>query len=227
MTSSATQLGGLKGEELIRFLFSTVLSYGIVAGAVILKLPQIANILKNGNCKGISLTSNILELISYAIGASWGVARKLAFKDYGEGLIVIVQLVVLNVMIGVYTKRAMSVVGVVFVVLSVMYALCFGVIPRSVHEVLLMGQLGLSLSSRVPQIYLNYRQRSTGVLSFTTYFLAFGGSAARLITTTLNVPWESGKAQLLLQFSLTVILNFILLAQIVRYKPRVAARKEK
>jgi mannose-P-dolichol utilization defect protein 1 len=205
-------------DDLVRYVFSTALGFAIVAGSFILKVPQIVNILRNANCRGLSLTSNLLEMTSYVIGASWGVARQLNFKDYGEGLIVLVQLVVLILLIGFHGGRLVSVTLVLAVQIGSLYALCFGLIPRSVHEVLLMAQLGLSLSSRVPQIYLNYWQRSTGVLSFTTYFLAFGGSGARIVTTALNVPWEAGKAQLLMQFALTCLLNFVLLAQIVRYR---------
>jgi mannose-P-dolichol utilization defect protein 1 len=225
--STAAAPAGNANDDVIRFLFSTVLGFAIVGGSFILKVPQIINILKNGNTKGLSLTSNVLEMTSYVIGASWGVARQLNFKDYGEGLIVTAQLAVLVLLIGAYTKRFLSVALVVSVLLSALYGLSFGMIPRSIHELLLTAQLGLSLSSRVPQIYLNYRQRSTGVLSFATYFLSFGGSAARLVTTTLNVPWESGKGQLLLQFALAFVLNFILLAQIVRYRPVAEGRKNK
>ena len=82
-------------KELIHFVFSTALGYAVVFGAVILKVPQILKIVRGGNADGVSLTGNLLETAGYTISASWGIARQLQFKDYGENIFVLVQLVVL------------------------------------------------------------------------------------------------------------------------------------
>lgn len=205
-------------KELIHFLFSTVLGYAVVVGAVILKVPQILKIVRGGNANGVSLTGNLLETAGYTISASWGIARQLQFKDYGENIFVLVQLVVLCLLIARHQRRVGSTVGTLTALALSLYALSQNLISPTIHEALLTVQIGLGIASRLPQIYLNYRQRATGQLSFITFFLAFGGGGARLITTALNVPWEKGKAMILLQYAFTVTLNGIILGQILLYK---------
>mmetsp|Transcript_25185 Transcript_25185/g.29276 ORF Transcript_25185/g.29276 Transcript_25185/m.29276 type:complete len:86 (-) Transcript_25185:67-324(-) len=65
---------------------------------------------------------------------------------------------------------------------------------------------------------MSYRNRSTGQLAFLTFFMAFGGCAARLITTTLNVSWEKGKAAMLVQFGVGLFLNATILSQMWLYR---------
>ncbi len=45
----------------------------------------------------------------------------------------------------------------------------------------------LAFSSKSPQIFLNYKNKSTGQLSVITQFLLFGGSIARLFTIIVEV----------------------------------------
>jgi mannose-P-dolichol utilization defect 1 len=212
-------------EELIRFLISTVLGYGVVFGSVILKVPQILKILRSGSADGVSLTANLIELTGYAISTSWAVAQKFEFKDFGENVFILAQLVVLIGLVSFHQRSlGFGIAGVVGI-LSAMYALCVGTVSTTVHQSLLSFQLVLLLSSRVPQIYMSYRNRSTGQLAFLTFFLAFGGGCARLLTVFLNVPWENGKGTLLVQFGSAVILNGIILSQIFLYGDKKGAKK--
>lgn len=206
-------------------LASTAVSYAIVGGSAILKAPQIIKILQNSSAEGISLPSIQLECLGYAIGTSWGIARGLDFKDYGEGLIVGVQLALLVALIGYYQRRLLTALSIFAVTLGLASALSMNLVPREVHQGLQGVQLVLLMVSRLPQMYTNYKRKSTGQLAFLTFFLALGGSAARVATTFLNVPWAKGKAMLLLQFSLSVLLNGIIIAQIWIYRHVKAGKK--
>merc|ERR1711916_385670 len=110
------------------------------------------------------------------------------------------QLIDLVVLVGYYQRRLPAALSILGPILGAAVALSFGVIPVRVHEALLSVSTLIALSSRLPQIYTNYKRKSTGQLAFLTFFLAFGGSAARVLTVFLNVPWEKGKATMLLQF---------------------------
>lgn len=46
-------------------LLSKILSYGIIVGAVVVKLPQILKIVNNKSVKGLVLTSFWLETVGY------------------------------------------------------------------------------------------------------------------------------------------------------------------
>ena len=199
-------------------LASAALSYAIVFGSGVLKLPQVIKILKNLSAEGISLPSLLLECLSYAIGTSWGISQGLDFKDYGEGVIISVQLVALVGMVGYFQRRLGTALGVFAPILGLGAALSMGVIPKSIHEALLSVSTIVALSSRLPQIYTNYKRKSTGQLAFLTFFLAFGGSAARVLTVYLNVPWEKGKMSLLLQYFISTSLNLMVMAQMYLYR---------
>lgn len=206
--------------KLVKIFISSFLSYGVVVGASILKLPQIFAILKGGSAKGISLTGNLVELLAYVISLSWGINQKFNFRDFGENAIIFFQLLGLVSLVAHYQNekgKAMIVVALEFVLF---YLLLQGVVPVSVHKSLLSGQILLNICSRVPQIIMNFRSKSTGQLSFLTFFLALGGGVARVMTTALNVPWAKGKGILLTQYSVAALLNLIIIAQILIYKQK-------
>lgn len=199
-------------------IFASFLSYGVVVGASILKVPQILKILKNRSAAGISLLSIVVEVLAYVISLSWGIRQKLAFADFGENGIIFLQLCVLLSLVAGYQGAKLKSVICVGLEVALMVALLNGSIPLSVHRNLLSGQIVLSLFSRVPQIRANFNAKSTGQLSFLTFFMAFGGGFARLLTTAMNVPWGKGKGVLLCQYGLSVFLNFIVLFQMLMYR---------
>ena len=67
--------------------------------------------------------------------------------------------------------------------------------------------------SRVPQIFTNFRNKSTGQLAFLTFFLSFAGSAARLAT----VMFETNDFLFQLTFILSVALNGFIVLQFFLY----------
>ena len=209
----------MASADLIK-LASASLSYAIVAGSGALKVPQLLKILGNHSAEGLSLPSLLLESLSYAISTSWGIARGLDFKDYGEGVIIAFQLVALVVLVAYYQRRLASGLAIFTPIVALGVALSLRLIPQELHEMMLSVTTLISISSRLPQIYTNYKRKSTGQLAFLTFFLAFGGGAARILTTFLNVPWEKGKAMIMLQFVVAASLNFAVIAQMWLYKKK-------
>lgn len=206
--------------KLVKIFISSFLSYGVVVGASILKLPQIIAIVRSGSAKGISLTSNLVELLAYVISLSWGINQKLNFRDFGENVIIFLQLLGLVSLVAHYQKNMGKALGVVSIEFVLFYLLLQGAVPVSVHKSLLSGQILLNICSRVPQIVMNFCAKSTGQLSFLTFFLALGGGVARVMTTALNVPWAKGKGILLTQYSVAALLNMIIIGQILIYKQK-------
>ena len=196
---------------------ASLLGYLIVFGSGILKVPQILAIVRNKSADGVSLTGHLMETFGYCVSLSWGISRGLKFSDFGESTFVFAQLIVLNLLIGFYTRQLpLAALGCAFFG-ALTYALAVRIVPIAAHELLFSAQILFTISSRVPQIYLNYKKRSVGQLSFITCFLAFGGTAARLLTTFISVSWDQGKAVMLLQFTTAALLNGILLLQFVFY----------
>lgn len=206
-------------------LFSLVIGYAIVFGSVSLKLPQIIKIVRNGSANGISLKGHFIETLGYTVSMTWGFVKALPFKDFGENVFVMLQVVPLGLLIGIYQGKVASAVMGTALILGLAAVLYYQLVAIEVHETLLKAQIAFSISSRLPQIYENYRLRSTGDLAFLTYFLAFGGSGARLLTTTIGVPWEKGKATMMAQFSMMTALNGIIVLQFWLYRGAATSPK--
>ncbi|KAK9135874.1 hypothetical protein Syun_015204 [Stephania yunnanensis] len=77
--------------------------------------------------------------------------------------------------------------------------------------------------ARVPQIWENYKNKSTGELSFLTCFMNFGGSIARVFTSIQ----ESTPTSMILGSVLGILTNGTILSQIILYqKPSVKKEKK-
>ncbi|CBZ24972.1 conserved hypothetical protein [Leishmania mexicana MHOM/GT/2001/U1103] len=204
-------------ESIVRDLASNYLSYAVVVGSSILKVPQIMKVWQSNKADGISLLSLFIELFSYIVSTSWGVVQGLPFRDCGENMFIALQLVLLLLLVAKLQKSTHRASLALATELLLLYVFASGQVPRTIHEYVLSGQVFFNMFSRVPQIYANYRTRCRGQLSFLTFFLAFGGGVVRVLTTSLNVSWDKGKAVLLVQFTVAATLNAIILVQILYY----------
>jgi len=202
---------------------STLISGAIVAGSFALKLPQIFRIVKSGNAAGVSLAGNLVEGVGFAISASWGWSQNLPFKAYGESTIILAQVAILCLLIGGYNgfKTLMvAVFGLMFIgALGATLAFTTQV-PVAIHEYLMGVQILFVAFSRLPQIVMNQKNKSTGALSFATFFLSFGGAGARAFTNLVSVPWEKGKLVMFATAMVSCALNAIIVLQIYVYKQR-------
>ncbi len=87
-------------------------------------------------------------------------------------------------------------------------------LPASLQPVLVLVNLPLIITSRVPQILTNFKQKSTGQLSLFTFLLQFAGSAIRIFTTIQEVGWD---LPLLAGFAIGAALNGTILLQVNSY----------
>lgn len=80
------------------------MGYGIVAGASLLKLPQILGVLSSGSAAGLNLASFELENIGYSIHTAYGFLLGLPFSAYGEAVIILLQNTLLLSIIYYYAR---------------------------------------------------------------------------------------------------------------------------
>ena len=88
-----------------------------------------------------------------------------------------------------------------------------GIIPEEAWPLVSSSCVLLNISSRVPQIYNNWSEGSTGVLAFATFLLAWLGSIAR--TSTVFI--ESDDTFYRGQFLISLLLNTIIICQFALY----------
>ena len=75
-------------------LISRVLSYGIIAGAVVLKMPLMFNIFKSGSIEGISVESIYLETFGWMNFVCYNLLIGAPLTTYAEGFIIFLSVVI-------------------------------------------------------------------------------------------------------------------------------------
>lgn len=89
-------------------LVSLVVSYAIIVGAAVVKLPQIFNVLRAGTAKGLSLPAVYLETVATLAGTIYNVLSGNPFRTYGETALILVQNLVIVVLIWSTTAKPSS-----------------------------------------------------------------------------------------------------------------------
>lgn len=85
----------------------------------------------------------------------------------------------------------------------------------NVLQLLYSGQILLIVLSKLPQIRTLLQTQDSGSLSITTVALTFAGSCARVITSVV----EKGGATMVLNYTVAVCFNLLLLVLAVYYAP--------
>jgi hypothetical protein len=235
---TASAASGSKNSDLVYFLFkkqcfdkymtgqffdvdcfkstlSAVLSAGIVAGACIVKVPQILRFVRAGSVAGISRWATYLDLLGYLLGVAYHLVVGTEFMKYGETAIISVQAVITVLLLWGYDFPGLVHMGLVTIGLALATQ---GAISTPLDKLQYVQHAATLtfIASRSWQILANARQSSTGELAFMTLFMNFAGSAARVFTSL------QGKQQLevVVSFIISTSLNLILVLQYFYYAGR-------
>ncbi|KAI7869710.1 hypothetical protein BDF14DRAFT_1779821 [Spinellus fusiger] len=197
----------------IRYALSKGLGFGIVVGSSIVKVPQILTILSKKSSEGLSLASFFIETMAYCIALAYNVRQHNPFSTFGEVVFMTLQDIAITVLILYYTQqRGLAVVtGLGF--FFILYSLSSPWMPSWWMSGLYATTIPLSLASKVPQIYANWQNTSTGQLSVFAVLNYFAGSTARVFTT-----WTELEDPLMLGGNvLASLLNAVLVLQVILY----------
>ncbi|KAL9240849.1 hypothetical protein vseg_015024 [Gypsophila vaccaria] len=204
-------------------LISKLLGYCIVAASTTVKIPQILKIVEHKSVRGLSLAAFELEVIGYTISLAYCLHKGLPFSAFGEYAFLLVQAIILVAVIYYFSQpvgtgrwmRALLFCGIAPTILA-------GKLDPMLFEALYASQHAIFLCARLPQIWKNFINKSTGELSFLTCFMNFGGSMVRVFTSMQ----ENAPSSVVMGSVLGAITNGTLLSQIVIYK-KPHAQKEK
>lgn len=96
-------------------LISKVVSYAIIVGAAVVKLPQIINVLRAGTSKGLALSGVYLETVATLAGTIYNILAGNPFRTYGETALILVQSIIIVLLCWSTTTKPSSgyVIGVV------------------------------------------------------------------------------------------------------------------
>lgn len=179
--------------QCIALLVSKLLGLLILAGSVLLKLPQIINIYGTGDVEGLNAMSFYTEVPLVITTIVYNILQKNPFSSYGENVFILVQNLILVFMLWIYMSPKMKPSFITMIgILAFFAVVAYGSLqlPQSLWSVLPLSTLPLLLISRIPQIIQNFQQKSTGQLSIITTFLTFAGGLARIFTTIQEVGWD-------------------------------------
>ncbi|KAL1208497.1 Mannose-P-dolichol utilization defect 1-like protein [Cardamine amara subsp. amara] len=209
--------GEFPAKDCLLPLISNILGYFLVAASMTVKLPQIMKIVDNKSVRGLSVVAFELEVVGYTISLGYCLHKKLPFSAFGEVVFLLIQALILVACIYYFSEPLSLTTWVKAVIyFAIAPTVIAGKIDPLVFEALHASKLLIFLSARIPQIWKNFRNKSTGQLSFLTCFMNFCGAMARVFTTIqANAPLS-----MLMGIVLALFTNGTIMTQILLYRSK-------
>ncbi|XP_019600640.1 mannose-P-dolichol utilization defect 1 protein isoform X2 [Rhinolophus sinicus] len=202
----------------LKILLSKGLGLGIVAGSLLVKLPQVFKILGAKSAEGLSLQSVMLELVALTGTMVYSVINNFPFSSWGEALFLMLQTVTICFLVLHY--RGQTVKACYALVLLVLLS---PLTPKAVVTLLQASNVPAVVMGKLLQAATNYHNGHTGQLSAITVFLLFGGSLARIFTSIQ----ETGDLLMAGTFVVASLCNGLIAAQLLFYWNAKAPHKKK
>lgn len=169
-------------------------------GSSIVKIPQIYKIVQAQSTRGLSFSSYALETLALQVVVAYNYRNGFPFSTWGESVFLLLQnLLILATFLKFHDKKVFS----SFSALMALYgALAYAALvpgPSGSYQLgldhlswLQTMTIPLFVASRVPQIWENWSNHSTGQLSAFTVINYWMGSLARVFTTLQEVNDQVG-----------------------------------
>ncbi|XP_045029684.1 mannose-P-dolichol utilization defect 1 protein isoform X1 [Daphnia magna] len=216
--------------ECLKAALSKGLGLGIIAGSVLVKVPQILKLFNAKSGEGINLTAIFMELFAISANMAYSFRNEFPFSSWGEGFFLAVQTAVVAALVLLYGSgaskgknagksaagRSGSAVSAVSFLGCFSAGLALLLSPLAPMQLLWLFQASIVpiiVISKLIQAVANYRQGSTGQLSAVTVFLLTGGAAARIFTSIQ----ETGDSMMILTYVVSTFVNCIIALQVIYY----------
>ncbi|XP_040857496.1 mannose-P-dolichol utilization defect 1 protein isoform X1 [Ochotona curzoniae] len=197
----------------LKILLSKGLGLGIVAGSLLVKLPQVFKLLRAKSAEGLSLQSVVLDLVALTGTVVYSITHNFPFSSWGEALFLMLQTLAICYLVMHY--RGQSARGAAF--LACYALLLLGLLspltPSAVVTLLQASNMPAVVAGKLLQAATNYRNGHTGQLSAITVFLLFGGSLTRIFTSIQ----ETGDYLMAGIFVVSSLCNGLIAAQVLLY----------
>jgi len=205
-------------SQCMSLLISKLLGTAIIAGSLIIKVPQIIKILGAKSAKGINFASVILELVGLLFTLAYSYRKGFPFSTYGETAFISVQNFVILYLIFAYGQDVgfsqLITTFVIYFTTAFLFLVNPGdLVPETFLASLQALNIPILIAARIPQIWTNYKAKSAGQLALLTWILNFAGVVARVFTTLKEV----NDPIVLIGYLIAVVLNGTILSQILYY----------
>ncbi|XP_014229630.1 mannose-P-dolichol utilization defect 1 protein homolog [Trichogramma pretiosum] len=192
---------------------SKFLGLGIIAGSILVKVPQLLKIFHGKSAKGINVASVLLDLFAITAMGSYSYVSGFPFSAWGDAVFLGLQTVAIVYLVMMYNIGASIATAFLAAYASVIAAVAMNIAPA---ELLWYGQamnIPVVLASKLMQAYTNYSNGSTGQLSAATGFMLFFGSLARIFTSVQ----ETGDSTMILLYICSTAANGVIVSQLLYY----------
>lgn len=200
-------------ETCVKTIVTKSLGYGIIFGSTLVKLPQVLKLLAAQSGVGVSLFSVLLELVALTFTSSYSLANSFPISAWGESMFLMLMTALVASLIIYYDINKISSYLFVATYSTIVYILMSGFVPLSTLWTFQVMNLPLIISSKLVQIWLNFKNGHTGNLSAITVIMIFIGSTTRIFTSIQ----ETGDQVIILNFIIASSINLILVLQIFYY----------
>ncbi|KAL3073218.1 hypothetical protein niasHT_031166 [Heterodera trifolii] len=195
-------------------LVSRLIGIAITLGSSFLLVPQILKIHSAKSGEGISLSAQLLGLVSAAAVAAYSYEKGFVFGQWGDSLFVALQTMVIVVQMLHFAGHLSAALVFVSFCWSISMAIFYHHIPMAVLTPAQAAVVPIVFLSKGIQIVANYQNASTGQLSLISVSMQFGGCVARVFT---SVQETAGDWLVIAPFVLSSLLNGLIFLQILFY----------
>ena len=201
--------------EALKQLISKALGTIILVGALFLQVPQILACYRKKSVAGLSamsLYSSVCIPLTFSI---YSILSGSPWHTWSENIFTLVQNIILVFMYWTYAKPRVSSgsKNTVCAAFAVIVAICVG-LPQNYRYLIPLAGVPFLLGARLPQIYSNFSNGSTGTLSPIPLFLVTGGAMARIFTTITSIGYDWS---IISTYMLSSSLAFTTLLQVLYY----------
>lgn len=195
-------------------LLSKGLGIGIIAGSVLVKVPQIMKILNNKSAEGLSIISILLDLMAITFHMSYSFVSGFPFSAWGDGTFLAIQTAAIAALVFLYGHKSAG-KSLVFLVLyaTLVFVLMGGITPAKFLWTAQGFNVPILLTGKLSQAVTNYRNGSTGQLSAVTCLMLFFGSLARIFTSIQ----ETGDSMMIITYCVSTFANAVVVSQLLYY----------
>ena len=197
----------------LKMIISKGLGYAILAGSVLLRVPQILKIVSAQSGEGISVLSEILMILAGFGTMAYGYFKQFPIAAYGDIYFLYIQEIIILFLILFYQKRVFNALATVAIIGAMTSLLFLNMLDEKIILLLNGLSLFLSVTSKMIQAFSNYQASSTGNLSAITLVLQFLGCVARIFTSIQ----ETGDSYLIITYVGVSLANFVLVLQLMYY----------
>ncbi|ALC39339.1 CG3792 [Drosophila busckii] len=200
-------------------LLSKGLGLGIIAGSVLVKVPQVMKILQNKSGEGINLFGVMLDLLAITFHMSYNFMHGYPFSSWGDNTFLALQTVAIAALVLFFAGRKPHAFIFLLAYATLLYVLNSGLTSMKVLLTIQSCNIPILLVGKLSQAMTNYKAGSTGQLSAATVIMMFAGSLARIFTSIQ----ETGDTMIIVTFVASTFANGVILAQLLYYWNKPAA----